>query len=179
MHHGTSTMIINKVLSSSSYYRCTTTTTTTTRRSSSSSFFPRAAHAAAAAAARRWNTTTNNSIGGRRRYVCASSSTAAAAAATNNVVVAKEKTPQEQWKASIDFKSIRDNQANVELNCKNRNVTNVDVSAGKILICVYIFCFVNTFRLILLYLFLLSRGSLITCARVLVSIDRRRRRRLR
>ena len=175
MHHGTSTMIINKVLSSSSYYRCTTTTTTTTRRSS----FPKAAHAAAAAAARRWNTTTtNNSSNGRRRYVCASSSTAAAAA-TNNVVVAKEKTPQEQWKASIDFKSIRDNQANVELNCKNRNVTNVDVSAGKILICVYIFCFVNTFRLILLYLFLLSRGSLITCARVLVSIDRRRRRRLR
>ena len=174
MHHGTSTMIINKVLSSSSYYRCTTTTTTTTRRSS----FPKAAHAAAAA--RRWNTTTtNNSSNGRRRYVCASSSTAAAAAATNNVVVAKEKTPQEQWKASIDFKSIRDNQANVELNCKNRNVTNVDVSAGKILICVYIFCFVNTFRLILLYLFLLSRGLLITCARVLVSIDRRRRRRLR
>lgn len=175
MHHGTSTMIINKVLSSSSYYRrCTTTTTTTTRRSS----FPKAAHAAAAAAARRWNTTTNNSSSGRRKYVCASSSTAAAAAA-NNVVVAKEKTPQEQWKASIDFKSIRDNQANVELNCKNRNVTNVDVSAGKILICVYIFCFVNTFRLILLYLFLLSRGLLITCARVLVSIDRRRRRRLR
>jgi hypothetical protein len=25
----------------------------------------------------------------------------------------------------------------VELNCKNRNVTNVDVSAGKILICIH------------------------------------------
>jgi hypothetical protein len=157
MHHGpTSTMIINKVLSSSSYYP--------TSRSSS---FPKAAHYAAAAA-RRWNTTTNNnsSSSGRRRYVCASSSTAAAAAA-NNVVVSKEKTPQEQWKASIDFKSIRDNQASIELNCKNRNVTNVDVSAGKILIH---FCFVNTFSGFF-FIFFFSLSRCVDYMRIWFSID--------
>ena len=39
-------------------------------------------------------------------------------------------TPQEQWKASIDFKAIRENQKHVERNCANRNVA-VDVSAGR------------------------------------------------
>ena len=49
---------------------------------------------------------------------------------TNNNKTTTTTTPQEQWKASIDFKAIRENQKHVERNCANRNVA-VDVSAGR------------------------------------------------
>ena len=49
---------------------------------------------------------------------------------TNNNKTTTTTTPQEQWKASIDFKAIRENQKHVERNCANRNVA-IDVSAGR------------------------------------------------
>ena len=53
-----------------------------------------------------------------------------AASSSNDTNNNKTTTPQEQWKASIDFKAIRENQKHVERNCANRNVA-VDVSAGR------------------------------------------------
>jgi|TARA_B100001540_G_scaffold263036_1_gene242655 hypothetical protein len=60
-----------------------------------------------------------------RRTMCTK-----AASSSNDTNNNKTTTPQEQWKASIDFKAIRENQKHVERNCANRNVA-VDVSAGR------------------------------------------------
>ena len=61
----------------------------------------------------------------QRRTMCTK-----AASSSNDTNNNKTTTPQEQWKASIDFKAIRENQKHVERNCANRNVA-VDVSAGR------------------------------------------------
>ena len=58
------------------------------------------------------------------RSVSCSASSSEAEKAQNDVTMSKL---QEVWKASIDFKSIRENQSHVETNCLNRNVTNVSV----------------------------------------------------
>ena len=65
------------------------------------------------------------STGLERRTMCTK-----AASSSNDTNNNKTTTPQEQWKASIDFKAIRENQKHVERNCANRNVA-VDVSAGR------------------------------------------------
>ena len=57
------------------------------------------------------------------RSLSCSASSDASEKAQNDVTT----KPQEVWKASIDFKSIRENQSHVETNCLNRNVTNVSV----------------------------------------------------
>ena len=56
------------------------------------------------------------------RSVSCSASSDASEKAQNDVTMSK---PQEVWKASIDFKSIRENQSYVETNCLNRNVTKI------------------------------------------------------
>ena len=66
-----------------------------------------------------------STTGFERRTMCTK-----AASSSNDTNNNKTTTPQEQWKASIDFKAIRENQKHVERNCANRNVA-VDVSAGR------------------------------------------------
>ena len=69
-----------------------------------------------------------HSTGLERRTMCTKA--ASSSNDTNNNKTTTTTTPQEQWKASIDFKAIRENQKHVERNCANRNVA-VDVSAGR------------------------------------------------
>ena len=63
----------------------------------------------------------------QRRTMCTK---AASSSNDTNKTTTTTTTPQDQWKASIDFKAIRENQKHVERNCANRNVA-VDVSAGR------------------------------------------------
>ena len=67
----------------------------------------------------------------RRKHVVVlpgrSLSCSASSDASEKAQNASTTKPQEVWKASIDFKSIRENQSHVETNCLNRNVTNVSV----------------------------------------------------
>jgi hypothetical protein len=63
----------------------------------------------------------------QRRTMCTK---AASSSNDTNKTTTTTTTPQDQWKASIDFKAVRENQTRVERNCANRNVA-VDVSAGR------------------------------------------------
>ena len=69
---------------------------------------------------------------GLERTMCTKAASSSKDTTTNKTTTTTTTTttPQEQWKASIDFKAIRENQKHVERNCANRNVA-VDVSAGR------------------------------------------------
>ena len=67
---------------------------------------------------------------GLERTMCTKAASSKDTTTNKTTTTTTTTTPQEQWKASIDFKAIRENQKHVERNCANRNVA-VDVSAGR------------------------------------------------
>jgi len=117
------TTTINKVLSS-----CVCSSSSST----SSNLMATRGPFAATATTRPWHRcgchhrANGKTFCGLQRTMC----TKAASSKDTNNKTTTTTTPQEQWKASIDFKAIRENQKHVERNCANRNVA-VDVSAGR------------------------------------------------